>query len=84
MSDDTDPRPADDRWYRFTPRNLATGYLSLFAFGICLVVSALMLMDDHTSARMTVFYSLFALVSVLGIVTSANGLKALLRRRGSR
>jgi uncharacterized membrane protein HdeD (DUF308 family) len=77
----SDPRwPADDPWYRFTPRNRVTGYLSLVAFGICLVVSGMMLLDDRTSTRMTVFYVLFALVAVAGIVRSANGLKTLRRR----
>jgi SNF family Na+-dependent transporter len=85
MSEDRDQRwPADDPWYRFTPRNLVVGYLSLIAAGICLGLSILNLMDEHTGTRGMVFYALFGAVAVFWLFRSANGIKALLRRRAGR
>jgi hypothetical protein len=73
-----DPRwPADDPWWRFTPKSLATGYLSLVAALLCLGWSVYSLLDGGLS---TVFFAVFAVVSVLYLVR-VNGLKVLLRRR---
>jgi hypothetical protein len=85
MTDENDPIwPADDPWWRFTPRNLASGYLSLFAALLCLAWSTWSLLDDGTGTRATVFFAVLAAVSVLMLVQSANGLKAVLRRRAIR
>lgn len=77
-----DPRwPADDPWWRFTPKNLAIGYLSLAAALLCLGCSVFSLLDGGLSTALTVFFVVFAVVSVLYLVRTANGLTVLLRRR---
>jgi hypothetical protein len=73
--------PADDPWWRFTPRNLAVGYLSLFAALICLGWSVLSLLDGGLTTAYTVFFIALVVVSLLWLVQTTNGLKVLLRRR---
>jgi hypothetical protein len=85
MTDENEPIwPAEDPWWRFTPRNLASGYLSLFAALICLAWSGWSLLGGRIGARATVFFALFAVVSVVMLVQSTSGLKVLLRRRAIR
>jgi len=85
MTDENDPIwPADDPWWRFTPRNLASGYLSLFAALLCLAWSAWSLLGGGIGTRATVFFAVLAVVSVLLLVQSASGLKVVLRRRAIR
>ena len=78
-----DPRwPADDPWWRFTPKSLTTGYLSLVAALLCLGTSVWNLLDRDLSTAVTVFFAAFAVLSVLYLVRTVNGLTALWRRRG--
>ncbi|GLY78746.1 hypothetical protein Airi01_070130 [Actinoallomurus iriomotensis] len=84
MSEEREPWPADDPWYRFTPRNLAVGYLSLFAALICLGWSVMSLLDDDTGVRQTIFFAIFGAVAVFWLVRTTNGLRVLLRRRSGR
>jgi hypothetical protein len=74
--------PAEDPWWRFTPRNLAVGYFSLFAALLCFGWSVWSLLDGGLDTAHTVFFIVFGLVAVLWVVTTTNGLKVLLRRRG--
>lgn len=83
MNADQDPRwPADDPWWRFTPKSLAVGYLSLFAALLCLGWSVWSLLGGGLGTARTVFFVAFGIVAVLWLVRTTNGLKVLLRRRG--
>jgi hypothetical protein len=77
--------PADDPWWRFTPKNLAIGYLSLTAGAICLVWAVWSLLAGGLGVTQTVFFVAVAVavavIAVLWLVRTANGLKVLLRRR---
>ncbi|MDN3355968.1 hypothetical protein [Actinomadura sp. DC4] len=74
--------PADDPWWRFTPRNLAVGYLSVFAALVCLGGSVYSLLRGHLGTTYTVFFAGLGLLSVFWLVQATNGLKVVLRRRG--
>lgn len=83
MSDNDPIWPAEDPWWRFTPRNLASGYLSLFGALICLGWSTLTLLGGGIGTRRTVLFAVLAVVSVVMLVQSTNGLKVVLRRRAA-
>jgi hypothetical protein len=76
--------PAKDPWYRFTPRNLVVGYLSLFAALFFLGESVWNLLDGGLSTARTVFFIAFGILAVLWLVQATSGLKVLLRRRAGR
>jgi hypothetical protein len=76
--------PAEDSWWRFTPRNLATGYLSLFAALSCLAWSGWTLLDGGIGTRRTVLFAVLAVVSVISLVQATHGIKVVLRRRAIR
>ena len=85
MSVENDPRwPADDPWYRFTPKNLAVGYLSLFAALICLAWSVWSLLGGGLGTARTVFFIALGILAVFWLVRATNGLKVLMRRRSGR
>ncbi|GAB2813453.1 hypothetical protein GCM10027176_17380 [Actinoallomurus bryophytorum] len=73
--------PAKDPWYRFTPRNLAIGYLSLFGALICLGSSVWNLLAGGLDTTSTVLFVVLGIVSVLWTVTATTGLREVLRRR---
>jgi hypothetical protein len=77
-------RPADDPWWRFTPRNPAVGYLSLFAAVFILGWSLYSLLAGDLSTARTVFFIGIGVVAVLWLVRAVTGLKALRRRRTER
>jgi hypothetical protein len=82
MSVKNDPTwPADDPWYRFTPRNLTIGYLSLFAALFCLGSSVWRLLARGGDTTSTVLLVALGIVSVFWTVSATSGLKVLLRRR---
>jgi hypothetical protein len=82
VSVENDPRwPADDPWYRFTPKNLAVGYLSLFAALFCLGSSVWRLLAGGLDTTSTVLVVALGIVAVLWLVQATSGLKVLLRRR---
>jgi hypothetical protein len=69
--------PADDPWWQFTPRNLATGYLSLAAAALLIISSTVALLNGSQII-------LSAVIGVLGLLLllqSTTGLKKLLRQR---
>ena len=76
--------PAKDPWYRFTPKNLVVGYLSLFAALYFLGWSVWNLLDGGLSTSRTVFFIALGIVAVLWLVQATSGLKVLLRRRAGR
>ena len=84
MSDTNDPWPADDPWWRFTPKNPAVGYLSVVAALICLGSSVLSLVNGNNGTAGTVFFVAFGLLAVLWLVRSVSGLMAVRRRRARR
>jgi hypothetical protein len=81
--------PANDPWYRFTPKNLGTGYLSLLAAGLIFASSLYTLLHETTNMKWTIFEAAMGLVALVWMVTAANGLKsfkreqAIARRRSS-
>jgi hypothetical protein len=69
--------PADEPWWQFTPRNLATGYLSLAAAALLIISSTVALLNGSQII-------LSAVIGVLGLLLllqSTTGLKKLLRQR---
>jgi hypothetical protein len=85
MSAENDPIwPAEDPWWRHTPRNLATGYLSLFAALLCFGWSVWSLLGEGLDTTHTVFFVAFGLLAVLWTVSATSGLKVVLRRRARR
>jgi hypothetical protein len=76
--------PAKDPWWRFTPKNLVVGYLSLFAALLNLGWSIRSLLDGGLGTRRTVFFVAIGVVAVLWLVSATEGLKVLLRRRARR
>lgn len=76
--------PGTRRRWSCQPRNLASGYLSLFAASLCLAWSAWSLLGGGIGTRATVFFAVLAVVSVLLLVQSASGLKVVLRGRAIR
>lgn len=76
--------PADDPWWRFTPKNLAVGYLSLFAALIVFGWSVYSLLGEELDTTHMVFFIGLGIVAVLWMVRAANGLKVVLRRRAER
>jgi hypothetical protein len=80
MSDSKEPWPADDPWWRFTPKNLAVGYLSVFVALLCLVWCALTLLDGDNGTASTVFFVAFGVVAILWLVRSLSGLMTVRRR----
>ena len=74
MSVENDPRwPAHDPWYRFTPKNLAVGYLSLFAALFCLGWSVWSLLAGGLGTARTVFFVAFGVLAVLWTVRATAG-----------
>jgi hypothetical protein len=85
MSVENDPVwPAKDPWYRFTPRNLAIGYLSLFGALFCLGSSVWNLLAGGLDTTSTVLFVALGIVSVLWTVTATTGLKVVMRRHAGR
>jgi hypothetical protein len=81
MSEPKEPWPADDPWWRFTPRNLAVGYLSLAAAAIVIVWSLWTLLGEGLDTTHTIFFVAMLVIGILWLVRATNGLKVLLRRR---
>jgi hypothetical protein len=77
-------RPADDPWWRFTPRNPAVGYLSLFAAVFILGWSLYSLLAGGLGTARTVLSVGIGVVAVLWVVRAVTGLAALRRRRAER
>lgn len=73
--------PANDPWWRFTPKNLGIGYLSLIAAGVVLASSIYFLLQDSTSTRQLIFQGAIGIVAVVWMVQAANGLKSLKHQR---
>jgi len=73
--------PADEPWYRFTPRNLGTGYLSLAAAALLLIWSGAELTRGDLSTGQVVLFIIIAVAGLALLFQSALGLKKLLRRR---
>ncbi|MEV6281437.1 hypothetical protein [Kribbella sp. NPDC051770] len=73
--------PEDEPWWQFTPRNLATGYLTLFAAGLLLVWSGVELTHGGLGTGRTVLFVVIAVCGVAMLCQSTYGVKKLLRRR---
>lgn len=80
MSDESPIWPANDPWWRHTPRNLATGYLALAAFGLLLVGNAYDVLREQTTTTRLVFDLALIVISLVGLFSAAAGLKSLRHR----
>ncbi|WP_328322656.1 hypothetical protein OHA70_28065 [Kribbella sp. NBC_00382] len=76
--------PADEPWWQFTPKNLATGYLTLAAAGVLLIWSGTELLGGSPDRNQTILFIIIAVCGVVMLFQSTYGLKKLLRRRNSR
>jgi hypothetical protein len=76
--------PADEPWWQFTPRNIATGYLTLAAAGLLLVWSGVELVSGTPNRNQTILFIIIAVAGLAMLFQSTYGLKKLLRQRNSR
>ncbi|MDX6264363.1 MAG: hypothetical protein QOH84_6051 [Kribbellaceae bacterium] len=76
--------PADEPWWQFTPRNLATGYLTLGAAALLLVWSGVELLNGTPDRNQTILFIIIAVTALILLLQSTYGLKKLLRRRNTR
>ncbi|GAA3545821.1 hypothetical protein [Kribbella ginsengisoli] len=76
--------PADEPWWQFTPRNLATGYLALGAAALLLIWSGTELLSGTPDRNQTILFVIIAVCGVALLFQSTQGLKKLLRRRNTR
>ncbi|MEV5966954.1 hypothetical protein AB0L70_34610 [Kribbella sp. NPDC051952] len=76
--------PADEPWWQFTPRNLATGYLTLGAAALLLIWSGIELLGGGLERNQTILFVIIAVCGLALLFQSTTGLKKLLRRRNQR
>jgi hypothetical protein len=67
--------PADDPWWRFTPKTAATGYLAVVAGIALLVSSGIALFTTDLNLGHTVLEIVLAVLGVLMLVRSVTGLQ---------
>ncbi|MCU1684675.1 MAG: hypothetical protein JWQ81_5414 [Amycolatopsis sp.] len=73
--------PANDPWWRFTPKNQGIGYFSLIGAGVVFASSLYILLQDSTNTKSTILEAAMGVIAVLWMVRAANGLKSLKRQQ---
>jgi hypothetical protein len=76
--------PADEPWWQYTPRNIATAYLTLGAAVLLLGWSGVELLGGSPDRNQTILFIIIALAGLAMLFQSTYGLRKLLRQRNSR
>jgi hypothetical protein len=71
----------DDPWWRFTPRNVGTGYLSLAAAVLLLIWSGVDLANGDLDRGRIILNVVIAVLGLLMLIRSVTGLQKLHRRK---